>query len=88
MSGWWMSRAGGADGGLFTAAGALPVGYPAYCRRLPSGGAQCDRGGFDGVEVHGGNGYLIDQFLRRTANQRIDEYGGSLNNRIRFARRC
>ncbi len=44
--------------------------------------------GFDGVEVHGGNGYLIDQFLRRTANQRTDEYGGSLNNRIRFARRC
>lgn len=41
--------------------------------------------GFDGVEVHGGNGYLIDQFLRRTANQRTDEYGGSLNNRIRFA---
>jgi N-ethylmaleimide reductase len=37
------------------------------------------------VEVHGGNGYLIDQFLRRTANQRTDEYGGSLNNRIRFA---
>ena len=44
--------------------------------------------GFDGVEVHGGNGYLIDQFLRRTANQRTDEYGGSLNNRIRFAQRC
>ncbi len=42
--------------------------------------------GFDGVEVHGGNGYLIDQFLRRTANQRTDEYGGSLSNRIRFAR--
>ncbi|HCU2193420.1 TPA: alkene reductase, partial [Klebsiella variicola] len=41
--------------------------------------------GFDGVEVHGGNGYLIDQFLRRTANQRTDEYGGSLSNRIRFA---
>lgn len=41
--------------------------------------------GFDGVEVHGGNGYLIDQFLRRSANKRSDEYGGSLANRIRFA---
>lgn len=41
--------------------------------------------GFDGIEVHGGNGYLIDQFLRRTSNIRSDEYGGSLKNRIRFA---
>lgn len=41
--------------------------------------------GFDGVEVHGGNGYLIDQFLRRSSNNRNDEYGGSLSNRIRFA---
>ena len=41
--------------------------------------------GFDGVEVHGGNGYLIDQFLRSTSNIRTDEYGGSLVNRIRFA---
>ncbi|USD35943.1 alkene reductase [Ferrimonas sp. SCSIO 43195] len=40
--------------------------------------------GFDGVEIHGGNGYLIDQFLRRSANQRTDAYGGSQANRIRF----
>lgn len=33
--------------------------------------------GFDGVEVHGGNGYLIDQFLRQTSNKRTDEYGGT-----------
>ena len=40
--------------------------------------------GFDGVEVHGANGYLIDQFLRNGANQRTDTYGGSLDNRARF----
>lgn len=41
--------------------------------------------GFDGIEVHGGNGYLVDQFLRRTSNHRTDQYGGPLGNRIRFA---
>lgn len=40
--------------------------------------------GFDGVELHGANGYLIDQFLRDGSNQRTDAYGGSLENRARF----
>jgi NADPH2 dehydrogenase len=40
--------------------------------------------GFDGVELHGANGYLLDQFTQDTCNQREDEYGGSIENRARF----
>ncbi|MFC4070170.1 alkene reductase [Actinoplanes subglobosus] len=41
--------------------------------------------GFDGVEVHGGNGFLVHQFLADNTNLRTDEYGGSTDNRVRFA---
>jgi len=40
--------------------------------------------GFDGVEIHGANGYLLDQFLKSDSNQRTDDYGGSIENRARL----
>jgi 2,4-dienoyl-CoA reductase-like NADH-dependent reductase (Old Yellow Enzyme family) len=52
-------------------------------------GAQlAQEAGFDGVELHGANGYLLDQFLQDGANQRTDEYGGPVENRARLMLEC
>ncbi|BEJ15972.1 hypothetical protein CspHIS471_0505770 [Cutaneotrichosporon sp. HIS471] len=45
------------------------------------------KAGFDGVEIHGANGYIVDQFLQSITNKRTDKYGGSIENRLLFPRR-
>ena len=49
------------------------------------GAENAKKAGFDGVEIHGANGYLVDQFLQTGTNKRTDNYGGTLENRLRFA---
>jgi len=57
---------------------------PGIVEQFRSGAANALAAGFDGVEIHGANGYLLDQFLRDGANQRTDAYGGTLENRMRL----
>lgn len=58
----------------------LPGIVAAYAR----GAANAKLAGFDGVEIHGANGYLLDQFLQDSSNTRTDGYGGSVENRARL----
>jgi N-ethylmaleimide reductase len=57
---------------------------PGIIEQFRRGTENAREAGFDGVELHAANGYLIDQFLRDGANQRRDQYGGALDNRARF----
>jgi len=82
-----------ADGEIFTAEGLKPYELPRALELDEIPGVVADfsqaarnakLAGFDGVEIHGANGYLIDQFLRDGTNKRTDAYGGSVENRARF----
>ena len=57
---------------------------PGIVEQFRQGAINAKLAGFDGVEVHGANGYLLDQFLHDNSNLRTDEYGGSIENRARF----
>ena len=81
------------EGEINTPAGKVPhaaahalteAEIPAIVAAFAQGAKNAIEAGFDGVEVHGANGYLIDQFLRDGVNQRTDGYGGSMEKRARF----
>jgi N-ethylmaleimide reductase len=57
---------------------------PGIVGQFKAGAENAKRAGFDGVELHGANGYLLDQFTRDGANRRTDAYGGSVENRARL----
>jgi 2,4-dienoyl-CoA reductase-like NADH-dependent reductase (Old Yellow Enzyme family) len=57
---------------------------PGIVAAYRKGAENAKRAGFDGVEIHGANGYLLDQFLQDSTNQRTDQYGGPVENRARL----
>ncbi|HEV3006929.1 MAG TPA: alkene reductase, partial [Pirellulales bacterium] len=57
---------------------------PGVVAAFELGAENAQRAGFDGVEIHGANGYLLDQFLQDSTNRRRDDYGGSIENRARL----
>ena len=57
---------------------------PGVVEQFREGAVRALEAGFDGVELHGASGYLIDQFLQDGTNRRTDDYGGSIENRVRF----
>jgi N-ethylmaleimide reductase len=81
------------DGDAFTASGPQPFvtpralgidEIPDIVRSFGTGAVNAMEAGFDGVEIHGANGYLLDQFLRDGSNRRTDAYGGPIENRARL----
>jgi N-ethylmaleimide reductase len=82
-----------AKGSTYTFEGPQPFSAPraletaeiaGVVEQFIQGAKNAKRAGFDGVQLHGANGYLVDQFLRDGSNQRTDAYGGSVQNRARF----
>jgi N-ethylmaleimide reductase len=82
-----------ADGEVFTSRGKTRMvtprtldihEIPGIVEQFKRGAANAKAAGFDGVELHGANGYLLDQFLRDGTNRRTGAYGGSVRNRARF----
>ncbi len=61
-----------------------PHEIPGIVEAYRVGAENAQRAGFDGVEIHGANGYLLDQFLQDSSNQRSDDYGGPIENRARL----
>jgi len=60
------------------------AGLREYVQLYSKAASNAVEAGFDGVEIHAANGYLLDQFLQSVSNERTDEYGGSIDNRVRF----
>ena len=82
-----------AHGQSFIASGFVDVSEPhaltvdeikAVVRDYTSAAENAKKAGFDGIEIHSANGYLLEQFLKDKTNHRTDEYGGSIENRLRF----
>lgn len=82
-----------AEGDTYTTKGFVPVSMPRALEtdEIPGiidqykrAAENAKRAGFDGVEVHSANSYLLDQFLRDSTNHRTDQYGGSIENRARL----
>jgi N-ethylmaleimide reductase len=82
-----------AEGNTYTVEGFVPVSMPraletdeipGIIEQYKRAAQNAKRAGFDGVEVHSANSYLLDQFLRDSTNQRTDRYGGSIENRARL----